>query len=380
MSPADWATKDFYQVLGVSKDASEAEIKKAYRKLARANHPDSNPDDAKAEERFKAISEAHSVLSDPDKRKAYDEERELFAAGGFRPGGAGSGGAGFADMFGGAAGGGAGFSDLFGGMFGGGGTRVRTSPRRGQDLETETTLPFEQAVEGTTVSLRLSSDAACEHCHGTGARPGTSPHVCPTCGGSGMVTSSQGGVFAMTETCRDCLGRGMIVDDPCPVCHGSGHGVSTRTISARIPAGVKDGQRIRLRGKGAPGERGGPNGDLYVVVRVSPHRLFGRKGDHLTLTVPVRFDEVALGAEISVPTLGGAPVRLKVPAGTPNGRTFRVAGKGGSKRDGSHGDLLVTVDVQTPAELDDAARAAVESLRDAVGGQDPRAALLGGGA
>lgn len=379
MSPADWATKDFYVVLGISKDASDAEVKKAYRKLARANHPDSNPDDAKAEERFKEISEAYSVLSDADKRKAYDEERALFAAGGFRPG-AGQGAGGFGDMFGGAGGGSASFNDLFGGMFGGGGgTRVRTSPRRGQDLETETTLPFAQAVDGTTVSLRLSSDAACEHCHGTGARPGTTPHVCATCGGSGMVTSSQGGVFAMTETCRDCLGRGMVVDDPCPVCHGSGHGVATRTISARIPAGVKDGQRIRLRGKGAPGERGGPNGDLYVVVRVSAHRLFGRKGDNLTLTVPVRFDELVLGAEIAVPTLSGASVRLRIPAGTPNGRTFRVAGKGGTKRDGSHGDLLVTVDVQTPVEVDDAAKAAVEALREAVAGHDPRAGLLSGG-
>ena len=197
------------------------------------------------------------------------------------------------------------------------------------------------------------------------------PHVCPTCGGSGMQTSSQGGVFAMTEPCRDCLGRGLIVDDPCPVCHGSGRGTSTRTIQARIPAGVKDGQKIRLRGKGAPGERGGPNGDLYVVVHVSSHRLFGRKGDNLTLEVPVRFDEVVLGAEISVPTLNGAPVKLKIPAGTPNGRTFRVAGRGAPRRDGTKGDLLVTVDVETPKQLDDATKAAVESLREAIGGSRP---------
>ena len=194
-----------------------------------------------------------------------------------------------------------------------------------------------------------------------------------------MQTSSQGGVFAMTEPCRDCLGRGMVVDDPCPVCHGSGRGTSTRTIRARIPAGVRDGQRIRLRGKGAPGERGGPAGDLYVNVHVTPHTLFGRQSDNLTLTVPVRFDEAALGAEISVPTLDGPPVRLKVPAGTPNGRTFRVRGKGATRRDGSKGDLLVTVEVETPTELNDAARTAVEALRDALDGHDPRARLQTGG-
>ncbi len=280
-------------------------------------------------------------------------------------------------------GGGAGagsFSDLFGGMFGGGGgTRMRTTPRRGQDVETEASLTFEQAINGLTVSLRLSSEEACPACSGTGAKAGTVPHVCSTCGGSGMQTSSQGGVFAMTEPCRDCLGRGLIVDDPCPVCHGSGRGTSTRTIQARIPAGVKDGQKIRLRGKGAPGERGGPNGDLYVFVHVTPHRLFGRKADNLTLEVPVRFDELVLGAEISVPTLNGSAVKLKIPAGTPNGRTFRVAGRGAPRRDGTKGDLLVTVDVETPKQLDDATKAAVESLREAIGGHDPRATLLSGG-
>jgi molecular chaperone DnaJ len=183
----------------------------------------------------------------------------------------------------------------------------------------------------------------------------------------------------MTEPCHDCLGRGLVVDEPCPVCHGSGRGVSTRTIQARIPAGVKDGQKIRLRGKGAPGERGGPNGDLYVVVHVSRHRLFGRKGDNLTLKVPVRFDEVVLGSEISVPTLNGAAVKLKVPPGTPNGRTFRVPGRGAPRRDGTKGDLLVTVAVETPKQLDDATKAAVESLREAVSGHDPRAGLKSGG-
>lgn len=373
MSPADWATKDFYQVLGVSKGASADEIKKAYRTLARANHPDSKPGDTAAEERFKSISEAYAVLSDADKRKEYDEQRALFAAGGFRqPGGPGGAGD-FADRFG---GGGGSFSDLFGGVFGGGGRTRTVQPRRGQDVESETTLAFDQALEGITVSLRLSSDAACGACSGTGAKAGTMPHVCPTCQGSGMQTSSQGGVFAMTETCRQCMGRGLVVDEPCPVCHGSGRGVSTRTIQARIPAGVRDGQQIRLRGKGAPGERGGPNGDLYVTVHVQPHRLFGRKADNLTITVPIRFDEAVLGADISVPTPRGGPVTLKIPAGTPNGRTFRVKGRGAPRRDGSMADLLVSVDVEIPAHLSDEAQTAVEALRAASADHDPRGRML----
>ena len=386
MSPADWATKDFYQVLGVGKDATADDIKKAYRKLARDNHPDSKPGDVAAEERFKSISEAYAVLSDPTRRKEYDEQRSLFGAGfgsgGFRPPRPGQRSYDFSDIFSG--GGGAadsGFSDLFGGIFGGGGsTRTRTrQPRRGQDVETEATLTFEQALEGRTVSLALRSDAACPACSGTGAKAGTMPKVCSNCDGSGMETANQAGGFAMTQTCRQCLGRGLVVDDPCPVCQGSGRGVSTHTVNARIPAGVRDGQRIRLRGKGAPGENGGPNGDLYVVVHVTPHPLFGRRDDHLTVTVPVRFDELALGADISVPTLGSGPVRVKVPAGTPNGRTFRVKGRGAPRRDGSRGDLLVTVEVETPPSLDDKTRTAIEALREAVGGHDPRAEMRTGG-
>jgi len=376
MSPADWTSRDFYDVLGVSKDASTDEIKKAYRKLARDNHPDAKPGDPAAEERFKTISEANSVLSDPAKRKEYDEQRALFA-GGFRTGGRQEG-PDFTDLFGGGRSGTSdpNLSDLFGGIFGGGSPRPRgRQPRRGQDVETEATLTFEQALNGRTVSLALSSDAACPACAGTGARAGTVPRVCPTCDGSGMETARQAGGFAMTQPCRECLGRGLVVDDPCPQCHGSGRGRSTRTVSARIPAGVKNGQRIRLRGKGGPGEHGGPAGDLYVVVHVTPHRLFGRKDDNLTLTVPVRFDELALGAEIAVPTLGTGPVTLKVPAGTPNGRTFRVKGRGAPRRDGAKGDLLVTVEVETPTALEGDARAAVESLRAAQQHHDPRAAL-----
>jgi molecular chaperone DnaJ len=387
MTSADWANKDFYKVLGVAKDASAADIKKAYRKLARANHPDSHPGDQAAEERFKAIAEAYDVVGDTEKRKQYDELRSgLGGFGPFTTGGAGTPPFDFNDVFAGGgtrtSSGGGGFSDLFGGMFGGGGgarTRTTSAPRRGADIETEATIGFADSIDGVTVSLRLSSDAPCPDCSGTGARAGTLPRVCPDCEGVGMRAASVGGAFTMNETCPTCHGRGLVVDDPCPTCHGSGRGMSNRVISARIPAGVKDGQRIRLRGKGAPGERGGPAGDLLVDVKVSPHPLFGRKGDNLTLTVPVSFDEAALGAEIKVPTLSGAPVTLKIPPGTPNGRSFRVRGRGVSRTSGASkgttGDLLVTVEVQVPAVLNEQARAAVEAYRDATAGADLRANL-----
>jgi molecular chaperone DnaJ len=386
MTSSDWATKDFYKVLGVSKDASADEIKRAYRKLARANHPDSNPGNKAAEDRFKAVAEAYDVIGDKQKRAQYDEMRSAFG-GGFGPftgttTGGGSGGFDVNDLFrnGGSSAGGGGFGDLFGTMFGGGGrTRTQSAGRRGADIETEATISFADAVDGVTVSLRLTSDAPCPDCSGTGARSGTVPRVCPDCDGVGMRAATVGGAFTMNETCRTCGGRGLIVDDPCPTCHGSGRGLSNRTISARIPAGVRDGQRIRLRGKGAKGERGGPPGDLYVTVNVSQHHLFGRKGDSLTLTVPISFDEAALGAEVKVPTLGGPPVTVKVPPGTPNGRTFRVRGKGVQRKDGSRGDLLVTVDVQVPAVLDEKQRAAVEAYRDSTTGGDLRARLFEAG-
>jgi len=389
MTNSDWAEKDFYKALGVSKDASAADIKKAYRKLARANHPDSHPGDKTAEDRFKAVAEAYDVVGDPEKRKQYDEMRSMFA-GGFGPfqgGRTTTGGQPFdVDDFLRSQGGGS-FGDIFGTMFGGGGARTRRATRRGADLESEATVGFTEALDGVTVSLRLSSDAPCPQCNGTGARAGTVPKVCPQCEGAGMVAASMGGAFTMNETCPTCRGRGLVVEDPCPACHGSGRGVSNRTISARIPAGVKDGQRIRLRGKGAPGENGGPNGDLYVTVHVSAHRLFGRKGDNLSLTVPISFDEAALGAEIKVPTLNGAPVTLKMPAGTPNGRTFRIRGRGAprsGKRSTGHssdarGDLLVTVEVQVPAVLSEDARAAVEAYQAATAGSDLRANLFAGG-
>jgi molecular chaperone DnaJ len=378
----DWAQKDFYAELGVKKDATADEIKKAYRKLARANHPDSNPGDTARHEKFKSVAEAYDVVGDPDKRKKYDEMRSLYGGGGFAGfgrGGGGGGGFNLDDLLRDRAGtGGGGFGDMFGDLFGGGRRtqQARPRPQKGADVETTATISFTDAMDGVTISLRLTSDAPCPDCSGTGGKPGTKPHVCPECKGAGYVVSSVGGAFSMNETCPRCGGRQLIYDEPCPTCHGSGHGMSARTIQARIPAGVKDGQKIRLRGKGGAGDNGGPAGDLFVTVKVTPHRVFGRKGDNLTLSVPVSFDEAALGAEIKVPTLGGAPVTLKIPAGTPNGRTFRVRGKGARKSDGTSGDLLATVEVHVPAQLDATARQAVEAYREATAGKPLRANLF----
>ncbi len=380
---ADWATKDFYQVLGVAKDASTADIKKAYRTLARANHPDSNPGDQAKHDRFKQVAEAYDVVGDPDKRKKYDELRAAYASGGFGfPRGGTSGGFDVSDLFGDRVrAGGGGLGDMFGDLFG---TRARTTtqprPRRGGDVETSATIGFTDALEGVTISLRLTSDSSCPACSGTGGKPGTTPHICTECEGAGFIVASTGGGFTMNETCPACGGRQLVYDEPCPTCHGSGRGMSARTIQARIPAGVKDGQKIRLKGKGSPGENGGPAGDLFVHVKVRPHRVFGRSGDNLTLTVPVSFDEAALGAEVKVPTLAGASVTLKLPPGTPNGRTFRVRGKGARRKDGTMGDLLATVEVQVPAVLDQATREAVEAYRAATGGQTLRAGLFEAGA
>ena len=382
----DWATKDFYKVLGIAQDASAAEIKKAYRKLARENHPDSNPGNEAKHEKFKAVAEAYDVVGDEAKRAKYDEFRALQARGGFGPGmGGGMGGPGFGgggfnldDLLR-DRGGSGGLGDMFGDLFGGGGGRVRTQqprPRRGADVESTATIGFTDALDGVTVSLRLTSDAACATCQGTGGKPGTRPHVCPECEGAGFIVAGTGGAFSINETCPACGGRQLVYDEACPTCHGSGRGTSARSIQARIPAGVKDGARIRLKGKGAPGENGGPAGDLFVKVRVTPHRVFGRKDDNLTIDVPVSFDEAALGGEVKIPTLGGAPVTLKLPPGTPNGRTFRVRGKGATKRDGSKGDLLATVEVQVPAHLDQTAREALEAYRAATAGKPLRAGLF----
>jgi molecular chaperone DnaJ len=365
--------KDYYAALGVPKDASQADIKKAYRKLARQHHPDANKGDAASEEKFKVISEAYDVLSDETKRREYDEARALFGSGGFRvPGGGNGQGVPFdlSDLFGGGNANGGGLGDIFGTIFGG---RRPQSARRGADVEAEATLSFEDAAHGVTVPLQLSSPAACPTCHGSGAKPGTATRVCPACSGTGSQSRNAGG-FAFAEPCRECRGRGLLIDDPCATCAGTGQAISTRTLRARIPAGVKDGQRIRLAGKGQPGDRGGPAGDLLVTVHVTPHTIFGRKGDNLTLTLPVTFPEAALGATVRVPTLDAGPVTVKIPAGTTSGRTLRVRGKGLRRRDGSHGDLLVTVEVAVPQKLSDQARAALASYA-AAQNDDPRAHL-----
>ncbi|MDQ5975216.1 MAG: molecular chaperone DnaJ [Actinomycetota bacterium] len=378
----DWLEKDFYAVLGVSKDATADEIKKKYRKLARELHPDKNPGNKESEERFKGVSEAYDVLSDDAKRKEYDEARSLFAGGGYSPGGFGASGGGpqynvnMEDLFGQDQGG---FGDFLGGIFNrrgnaGGGTRTR-QPRRGADLESSLTLSFDDALDGVTVPLRLSSDAPCTSCHGTGAKAGTVPRMCPTCDGSGQTTRNAGG-FAFADPCVTCKGRGLYVDDPCPSCHGSGRGMSTRTVQARIPAGVKNGARIRLKGKGAPGERGGPNGDLLVDIVIARHPVFDRKGDNLTVTVPVTFTEAALGADIGVPVPRGGSVTVKIPAGTANGRTFRVRGKGIRRKDGTNGDLLVSVDVTVPQNLSSDARDALQHYADQTTDHDPRRDLF----
>ncbi|MEV4753833.1 molecular chaperone DnaJ [Micromonospora sp. NPDC049559] len=379
MSSKDWLEKDFYAVLGVNKSASSDEIKKSYRKLARELHPDRNPGNAEAEERFKAVSEAYDVLSDERKRREYDEMRSLFGSGAFRRNARGAGGqpGGYpfdvSDIFGGMGGqpggagdrrfGGAGFSDLFSSIFSGGGAGPAARPRgpaRGRDVETEVMLDFGDAVHGVTLPLTLRAPGVCETCHGDGAKPGTQPRACPQCHGAGVVTRNQGS-FSFSEPCRECQGVGTVVDEKCPECRGTGGVTKTRTLNVRFPAGVADGQRIRLAGRGEPGERGGPAGDLYVLVKVRDDELFGRNGDDLTLTVPITFAEAVLGADLRVPTLDGA-VTLRVPPGTPSGRTLRARGKGVARRDGQAGDLLVTVEVVVPGHVSDEAREALETF------------------
>ncbi|HEY5854923.1 MAG TPA: molecular chaperone DnaJ [Aldersonia sp.] len=390
MSQREWIEKDFYKELGVSSDASADEIKKAYRKLAASLHPDKNPGDGKAEERFKAVSEANAVLSDPAKRKEYDETRAMFAGGGgfgrggFAPGGGYGGQGGFpggfdvGDIFGGGGGDG-GLGDILGGLFNrGSGARANPSrPRRGSDVETETTLGFREATQGTTIPLRMTSPSPCTTCHGSGAKPGTSPRVCPRCNGSGVVSRNQG-AFGFSEPCEDCRGTGSIIDDPCTDCAGTGIQNRTRTITVRIPPGVGDGQKIRLAGQGEAGLRGAPSGDLYVTVHVRADSVFGRSGDDLSVVLPVSYSELVLGTTVSVPTLDGR-VGVKIPAGTADGRTLRVRGRGVPKRDGSAGDLLVTVKVAVPQKLDDDATEALQKYVEAerASGFDPRAGWAG---
>ncbi len=370
----EWFEKDYYAVLGVPKNASDSEIKKAYRKLAQQHHPDTKQGDADAEDRFKEISAAYDVLGDPEKRKAYDQVRDMSASG-FGPGFGRAGGPGWP---GGAAGSG-GFpggvryeqvnaedlSDLFGGLFGGAGrTRGRRAPagRRGADLETEVTLSFDEAMSGTTVPIKIDGPAVCSRCRGSGAEPGTTPVTCPQCGGTGEIAENQG-FFSMSRPCPRCGGAGRIVETPCSKCAGSGAERRTRTLQVKIPSGVRNGARIRLAGKGEPGLAGGAPGDLYVKVAVTPHTVFGRRGDDLTVELPITYPEATLGANVEVPTMNG-PVTLKVPAGTPSGKTFRVKGRGAPKK-GGRGDLLARVKVDVPNKVSKEEKELLRQLRDA---------------
>ena len=368
----EWFEKDYYQVLGVEQTATAKEITKAYRKLARDLHPDKNPGDVVAEDRFKEVSAAYDVVGDESKRKEYDEVRRMGPMG---PMGGQAGPGGFTFNVGDMDGAG-GLGDLFGSMFGRGGPgqgagrgRSGVGPRRGSDITAQLTVEFADAVSGLTTTLFLTTDAQCTTCHGSGARPGTSPTPCSACGGRGVVDDNQG-MFSFSSPCRVCQGQGVRIDDPCPTCHGSGVEKRQREVKTRIPAGVKDGQTIRLKGRGSPGRNGGPAGDLLVELRVTPDRLFGRSGDDLTVKVPVTFAEATLGGEIDVPTLDGAGVTLRLKPGTQSGSRHRVKGKGIelAKRTG---DLIVTVEVQVPTELTDEQRAAVEQL-DAATTVNPR--------
>ncbi|MCU0267870.1 MAG: molecular chaperone DnaJ [Acidimicrobiales bacterium] len=376
----EWFEKDYYKVLGVSETATAKEITRAYRKLARELHPDANPGDASAEDRFKDVSAAYEVLGDEAKRKEYDEVRKLGPLGGVGFGGQGG-------PFGGGSGG---FSfdasdlgdlgDLFGGLFGRGGRRGAprsgprgTGPHRGADLEAELRMEFRDAVRGITTTLHLTSEASCSNCNGTGSRPGSAPTICQTCHGRGVLDENQG-LFSFSAPCQACAGRGMHVTDPCPTCDGTGTEHRPRAVKVRIPAGVDDGQKIKLKGRGAPGRNGGPAGDLYVKVAIEPDPLFTRDGRNLRLTVPVTFPEAALGTDqLTVPTLDGEAVTLRLPAGTGSGKVLRVKGRGIKDRKGT-GDLLVTVKVVVPSSLTPEQRDAIEAFA-AASPESPRASL-----
>ncbi len=370
MNP-DWIEKDFYKVLGVSSSASADEIKKKYRQLAKELHPDANPNNASAEAKFKAVSEAYDVLGTEATRKEYDEVRRAAASGAFTGGGYGGGG--FGGGFGGAGDfGGFSMDDIFGGMFGGGGGG-RQRPRRGDDLETRVTVSFADSLQGVTTPIRLTGDVQCSSCKGSGAAAGTSPRTCTSCRGSGQTARNVGG-FAIPQACSDCRGQGRIIDNPCRDCRGNGIVRDTRTVQVKIPAGIKDGATMRLSGRGGPGHLGGPAGDLHVRIAVTPHPVFGRKEEHLTITVPISIVEATLGAEIPVPTVTGESVRLKIPAGTTHGKTFRVRGRGVNVK-GKAGDLLVTVEIAVPQKLSKSAKKALEEFAEQLD-DDPRDELL----
>ncbi len=378
----EWFDTDYYAVLGVSPDATDKDITRAYRKLAKQHHPDANPGNKEAEERFKDVSAANDVLSDAKKRPEYDEVRRMVASGAYSGGGPGGPGG-----FGGAGGGspfdeGVDLGDLLGGLFGGRGGRgqpgrgrrnPRSAPQRGSDLESELTIDFRDAIEGITTSVAFTAEAACSECKGSGARPGTQPQRCPQCNGRGEVAVDQG-PFSFNQVCPNCNGRGTLITDPCPRCHGGGTEVRRRDVKVKLPVGVKDGQRIKVGQRGAAGRNGGPAGDLYVVVHVRPDPTFGRRGARdLNVHVPITFSEAALGANISVPTLDD-PVTLKVKAGTQPGTTQKVKGRGITGANGHAGDLYVTFDLTVPHKLDRAQREAVEAVAAAFP-DDPRAEM-----
>jgi molecular chaperone DnaJ len=362
--------EDLYKVLGVSKGASDEEIKKAYRKLARKYHPDRNPDDSAAEEKFKQVQGAYDTLSDPEKRKQYDEGG-MFA--GFGRGGGGGA------PFGGMEGGGfaADFGDVLSNLFGRGGGRAQPrQQQRGRDLETEVKLSFDQAVNGAQISVNVPKEERCPSCHGSGAKPGTAPVTCPRCEGRGIDAQSQG-FFSISQPCPQCGGAGQIVEDPCPTCGGSGLTRQTKRYRVNIPAGVRDGARIRLAGKGEAGPRGGPPGDLFVVTRVGASPVFKRlDGGNLEVTVPITIAEALQGATIEVPTLDGSK-KIKVPAGTRHGTIQRLRGEGPPKPRGKgRGDIRYRLEIEVPKKLSDEQREAVEKLAETLNGSDPRAELL----
>ena len=359
----EWFDKNYYEVLGVSETAEPKDITRAYRKLAREFHPDANPGNASAEDKFKEISAAYDVVGDETKRTEYDQVRRQGPMGGMGFGG-GRGGAGFNPGAGGYEG--ADFSDLLGGMFGGGGggrrgrqTRGR-APQRGADLEAEIHLSFRDAFAGSETALHLSSDLPCETCKGSGAKPGTAPTTCQHCRGRGVADDNQG-MFSFSSPCPVCGGAGSVITSPCGTCRGSGVERRAREVKVRIPAGVDDGQRIKLKGRGGAGRNGGEIGDLYVIVHVDRDEIFGRDGKNLTINVPVTFAEATLGTKLTVPTLDGKPVTLKIPAGSPTGKVFRVKGRGVATKKVT-GDLLVTVQVDVPTKLNDEQRDALEAM------------------
>ncbi|MFL5828693.1 MAG: molecular chaperone DnaJ [Solirubrobacteraceae bacterium] len=368
---------DYYKTLGVGKNASDEEIKKAYRKLARKYHPDRNPGDKSAEERFKEISQAHDVLSDPDKRKDYDRGTGPFGgfAGGFDPG-AFSGG--FSDILSNLFGGG----NAPGGAGGAGGPRAggvrggRAREARGRDLETEVTLSFEQAVNGAQVPLAVPTSQPCPTCKGSGAKPGTTPKVCSVCNGRGIESQSQG-IFSISQPCSNCQGSGTVIEDPCPTCGGTGAQRSVRRLRVNIPAGVRDGSRIRLAGKGEPGVRGAEPGDLFVITRVQESPVFKRVGDNLEVEVPLTIPEAIRGAVIEVPTLNGSK-RLRVPRGTKHGTVQRLRGEGPQRLGGKgQGDIHYRFVIDVPASLSPEEDAAVDKLSEVMNG-NPRANLFAG--